>query len=84
MTAHQIDWDIVAYSLKPYSVRYRSADDCRRRYETVILPREEANKQLTISSGSLLQNELIKGDPPSTPKKKQKGNFWTYVCVCSF
>ena len=39
--AHTPNWDMVADVVNSCSRVYRSAKQCRLRYETVIIPREE-------------------------------------------
>jgi len=63
--AHTPNWDMVADVVNSCSRVYRSPKQCRLRYETVIIPREEGRIMYDIT--------------PRT-KKKQKG-IYKMVCM---
>lgn len=61
---HTPNWDFVADYVNTVSVTYRSPKQCRHRYETVIIPREEGRQTFDSSS--------------SARKKKNKSNSSLY------
>ncbi|OWF46679.1 helicase domino-like isoform X2 [Mizuhopecten yessoensis] len=61
--AHQLNWDLVADIVSSVSRVYRSAKQCRNRYENVIIPREEGRILYDIN--------------PRKQSKKTKGIYKT-------
>ncbi|KAH3876872.1 hypothetical protein DPMN_000723 [Dreissena polymorpha] len=47
--AHTPNWDLVADVVNSCSRVYRSAKQCRHRYESVIIPREEGRMMFDMT-----------------------------------
>ena len=61
--AHQINWDLVSDMVSSgYSRIYRSASECKKRFENIILKREE-----------ICLGELQNKKQQTTPNVKTKG-----------
>lgn len=69
--AHHPNWDLVADVVNTCSRVYRSAKQCKNRYENVIIPREEGRILYDIN--------------PRKQSKKTKGIYkvgcWINICV---
>lgn len=64
MAGHTPNWDFVADYVNTISITYRSPKQCRNRYETVLIPREEGKQVF---------------DPSSSRKKKNKSLYNKYT-----
>ena len=73
MPAHTPNWDAVSDIVNDAGSIYRSPKQCRQRYESVVIHREEDSQN---------QPAVLE---PITPKKKSKGsvgrslNFFSYI-----
>merc|ERR1712045_852754 len=69
--AHTPNWDMVADMVNSVSHVYRGPRQCRNRYETIVVPREEGRILFDLSS--IAPPDLSQmGTPTSKKKKKQE------------
>jgi E1A-binding protein p400 len=69
--AHTPNWDMVADMVNSVSYVYRGPRQCRNRYETIVVPREEGRILFDLSSIAPPDLSQI-GTPTSKKKKKQE------------
>jgi hypothetical protein len=67
--AHQINWDLVSdMTSSGYSKIYRTANECKKRFENIILKREEVCLG-ELQNKKQQQNQKVKGPNKATTNK---------------
>lgn len=86
--AHQTNWDLVSDIVSSgYSKHFRSAFECRKRFENIILKREElclSEMQNKKQQQLQLQMQHKQQEAQSNSQNKSKQNAKPVVCVDNF
>ena len=70
--AHTPNWDLVADMVNSYSRSYRSPKQCRNRYISVILPREEGKVAVEMSPKKIKKTKaLVRPNQPQQSQQQQ-------------
>ncbi|KAK5645453.1 hypothetical protein RI129_006753 [Pyrocoelia pectoralis] len=82
---HTPNWDFVADYVNTVSITYRSPKQCRNRYETVIIPREEG-KQIFDTTPRKKKNKLLYKLPVQTKTNRpmRTSQLYTQDNNCTF